>query len=135
MPIDVNVSWVDFGDASFVNNLINHLQDEEVTSDLCRYEITESTISELSESNSKIIDLFKQYKAKLLIDDFGQGYSFSTMRDLDFCIVKLDKSLIDKLGTNRKADLLVDTFIGMFHKMGAKVVAEGVEKLQQVEYL
>ena len=135
VPIDVNVSWVDFGDASFVNNLINHLQDEEVTSDLCRYEITESTISELSESNSKIIDLFKQYKAKLLIDDFGQGYSFSTMRDLDFCIVKLDKSLIDKLGTNRKADLLVDTFIGMFHKMGAKVVAEGVEKLQQVEYL
>lgn len=135
VPIDVNVSWVDFGDINYVNNLIDHLKDKEVTTDMCRYEITETTIAELSEGNTKIIDIFSKHNAKLLIDDFGQGYSFSSMRDIDFYIVKLDKSLIDKLGTSRKADLLVDTFIGMFHKMGAKVVAEGVEKLQQVEYL
>ena len=135
VPIDVNVSWVDFGDVKYVSGLIELLNDKEVSTDMCRYEITETTIAELSESNTKLIDIFSQHNAKLLIDDFGQGYSFSSMRDIDFYIVKLDKSLIDKLGTSRKTDLLVDTFIGMFHKMGAKVVAEGVEKLQQVEYL
>lgn len=135
VPIDVNVSWADFNDADFVKSLVSHLEDTEVSTDLCRYEITESTIAEMTESRHELLDIFKEHNAKLLIDDFGKGYSFSTMRDVDFYIAKLDKSLIDKLGSSQKTDILVDSLIGIFHKMGAKVVAEGVEKLHQVEYL
>lgn len=135
VPIDVNVSWIDFGDPDYVAQLINQLQDEEVTTDMCRYEITESTIAEMTESRRQLLDIFAQKNGKLIIDDFGKGYSFSTMRDINFFIIKLDKSLIDQITLNEKADLLVESLIGMFHKMGAKVVAEGVEKLQQVEYL
>lgn len=135
VPIDVNVSWIDFGDNEFIEQLVSHLKDPEVPNDMCRYEITESTIAEMTESRHQILDVFKKENANLLIDDFGKGYSFTTMRNIDFCIVKLDKSLIDEIGVNNKADLLIETLIGMFHKMGAKVVAEGVEKLQQVEYL
>lgn len=135
VPIDVNVSWIDFGDPEYVAQLISHLEDEEVTTDMCRYEITESTIAEMTESRRQLLDIFANKNGKLIIDDFGKGYSFSTMRDIDFYIIKLDKSLIDQITLNEKADLLVESLIGMFHKMGAKVVAEGVEKLQQVEYL
>ena len=135
VPIDVNVSWKDFGDPKFTEHLVERLNDKEVTPDMCRYEITESSIVEMAVNGSQILKMLQENKAQLLIDDFGKGYSFSTMRSVDFVIAKIDKSLIDKLGQDRKTDMLVDTFIGMFHKMGAKVVAEGVEKKEQADYL
>lgn len=135
VPIDVNVSWVDFGDAEYVNQLEKHLKDNSEIAKMCRYEITESTIAEIAENRHELLKVFSEYNRKLIIDDFGKGYSFSTMRDIEFSTIKLDKSLIDKIGQNTKADFLVESLITMFHKMGAKVVGEGVEQQYQADYL
>lgn len=135
VPIDLNLSWTDFADAKLIDQLQKHILDPSVPTDLMCYEITESAYEEIAENRLDVLNFFQQNNVKLLVDDFGQGYSFGTMKNVDFHIVKLDKSMIDKLGQSRKMDLLVKTMIGVFHSLNSKVVAEGVETEQQLEYL
>lgn len=135
VPIDLNLSWVDFADTKLINQLQTHILDKSVPTDLVRYEITESAYEEIAENRVDVLSFFQQNDVKLLVDDFGQGYSFGTMKNVDFHIIKLDKSLIDKIGQSRKMDLLVETLINVFHSLNSKVVAEGVEDANQVEYL
>lgn len=135
IPIDINLSWVDFSDDKFVQQLFRHIEDPALPNSLLRYEITESALSDIADNRRDILSFFKKHDIELLIDDFGQGYSFGTMKDVDFSIIKLDKSLIDHIGQSRKVDFLIETLISMFHKMGAKIVAEGVETDLQVTYL
>lgn len=135
VPIDLNLSWVDFADTKLINQLQEHILDSSVPTDLVRFEITESAYEEIAENRVDVLSFFQQNNVKLLVDDFGQGYSFGTMKNVDFHIIKLDKSLIDKIGHSKKMDLLVETLIGVFHSLNSKVVAEGVEDEKQVEYL
>lgn len=135
VPIDLNLSWVDFADTNLISQLQEHVLDPSVPTDLVRFEITESAYEEIAENRVDVLSFFQQNNVKLLVDDFGQGYSFGTMKNVDFHIIKLDKSLIDKIGKSRKMDLLVETLINVFHSLNAKVVAEGVEEKSQVEYL
>ena len=135
VPVDLNLSWVDFSDTALLDQLYQHVKDPALPVDYMRYEITESALAEIAENRYDVLDFFKVQRVKLLIDDFGQGYSFGTMKDVDFHIIKIDKSLIDQIGTSRKVNLLIETIINMFHKMHAKVVAEGVETEMQVNYL
>lgn len=135
VPIDINLSWIDFADPELMSQIQNHLTSKTLPTGMICIEITESTLAEFADNRQDILSFFKEQDVKLLIDDFGQAYSFGTMRDVDFYIIKLDKSLIDQIGDSRKADLLVESLIGMFHKMNAKIVAEGVETASQAEYL
>lgn len=135
IPIDLNLSWSDFADTKLISQLQDHILDDSVPTDLVRFEITESAYEEIADNRLDVLNFFRNHDVKLLVDDFGQGYSFGTMKNVDFHIVKLDKSLIDKLGQSRKMDLLVKTLIGVFHNLNSKVVAEGVEDEKQVKYL
>lgn len=135
IPIDLNLSWTDFADTKLIDQLQSHILDDSVPTDLVRFEITESAYEEIADNRLDVLNFFQNHEVKLLVDDFGQGYSFGTMKNVDFHIVKLDKSLIDKLGQSRKMDLLVKTLIGVFHSLNSKVVAEGVEDEKQVAYL
>lgn len=135
VPIDINLSWVDFADNQLLDQLYSHIVDPALPTDMMRYEITESALAEIAENRYDVLDFFKIQHVKLLIDDFGQAYSFGTMKDVDFTIIKIDKSMIDQIGSSRKVNLLIETMINMFHKMHAKVVAEGVETELQVEFL
>ena len=68
------------------------------------------------------------------LDDFGTGYSnFSSVLDLPFEAIKLDRSLMVGLPDNPKARMMADTIIPYFHKLGETVVAEGIESRQQAE--
>ena len=135
VPIDLNLSWTDFADTSLISQLQEHILDESVPTDLMRFEITESAYEEIAENRRDVLQFFQEHNVKLLVDDFGQGYSFGTMKNVNFDIVKLDKSLIDKLGQSNKMDMLVETLVSVFHKLNASLVAEGVESEEQAVYL
>ncbi len=135
IPIDINLSWVDFSDKKFVDQLFRHIEEHALPNNLLRYEITETALSDIAENRLDVLAFFKKHGIEVLIDDFGQGYSFGTMKDVDFSFIKLDKSLIDRIGESNKVDLLIETLISMFHKMNAKIIAEGVETDIQVNYL
>lgn len=135
VPIDLNLSWTDFADTRFIEQIQSHVLDATVPTDYLRFEITESSYEEIADSRLDVLMFFQKQGVKLLVDDFGQGYSFGTTKNVDFEYVKLDKSLIDKLGQSRKMDLLVKSVIDIFHQLNSRIIAEGVESQEQLEYL
>ena len=71
-----------------------------------------------------------------LRDDFGTGIStFETVRDYTFDALKMDMGFVKKIGKDPKRDAIVISIIDMAHRMGMKVVAEGIENKQQSEFL
>lgn len=72
----------------------------------------------------------------LLLDDFGSGFSsYGTIANYDFDIIKLDMQFIRMLGKNKKSGKIIRSIISMAHELGVKIVAEGAETREQVEFL
>ena len=70
----------------------------------------------------------------IFLDDFGTGYSnFSSVLDLPFEAIKLDRSLTAGLADSPQSKLMADTIIPFFHELGDRVVAEGIETQRQAE--
>ena len=86
--------------------------------------------------NMEIIRRLQNYGFKIEIDDFGSGYSsYGTIANYDFDIIKLDMQFIRMLGENKKSGKIIHSIISMAHELGIKIVAEGVETREQVEFL
>ena len=72
----------------------------------------------------------------LAIDDFGSGFSsFAYLRHLPVHTVKIDSSFIGRIGHNRDDEVIIKGMIELSHALGKRVVAEGVETRQQLDFL
>ena len=82
------------------------------------------------------LSTLKERGISILLDDFGSGMSsLSTLETFEFDIIKLDMGFIRKIGRSVKAEGIIKHTIGLSHDVGAKVVAEGVETAEQLEFL
>ena len=96
------------------------------------FEIVETTALENLEEITQRIKDCRKLGVKFSLDDFGTGYSSLTyMRQLPTGIVKIDRSFVSGMLQNDDDHILVDSIVGMAHILGRKVVAEGVETLEQ----
>ena len=99
-------------------------------------EITESVIMNDPESTSRVLNQLKEIGTRILIDDFGTGYSsLGALNILPIDGLKIDKSFIKNLTTDPHCAVIVRAMISMAHIMEIKVIAEGVETLDQFEML
>lgn len=72
----------------------------------------------------------------LLLDDFGSGYSsFGMLQNYNFDIMKIDMSFVRQIETNTKTRSIIRFIIEMAHTMDIKIIAEGAETKEQVEFL
>ena len=135
-PISVNVSLLQLLDENFVEDHIKTVEKYGIPLNLIEIEFTESI---LAENESLLISLTKQCKKhgiKVLLDDFGSGYSSLNMLNLLPCdIVKLDKRFVDKLETDDKSKAIVSSAISLAHTLQMSVTAEGVETKNQYDLL
>ena len=70
------------------------------------------------------------------MDDFGTGYSsFSMLKNINIDVLKMDKSFFDDVLESRRGKIIIEAIIEMAHKLGIKVVAEGIETKEQIDYL
>ena len=70
------------------------------------------------------------------MDDFGSGVSsFSTIREYEFDVLKLDMGFTRRIGTNAKNDNIIISVIDLAHRLDMKVIAEGVETREQADFL
>ena len=137
VPISVNKSPVQFRDErnslqrwfEFMELLGLHGEDVLI-------EITEGLLLDLSDVVKNKLLAFRDAKIQVAIDDFGTGYSsLAYLRKFDIDYLKIDKSFVQNITASRDDYALCEAIIVMAHKLGVKVIAEGVETQEQLDLL
>ncbi len=104
-------------------------------SSLC-IEITESAVLADIEEAKATLDRLYQMGVAISVDDFGTGYaSLTYLRRLPLSELKIDRTFICDLGSDRADDAIVDAIIAMAHRLQLTVVAEGVDQESQLTFL
>ncbi|MDJ1174850.1 EAL domain-containing response regulator [Roseofilum capinflatum] len=99
-------------------------------------ELTESALVEQKQEALKILNSLKSIGVKLALDDFGTGYSsLEYLKDFPFDVLKIDRCFIKRIETNIKQKSLVSAIIKMAQALDMKVVAEGVETVDEIKFL
>ena len=135
--ISVNRSPVQFR-ANYKQNLhwINHLIALDLPGNSICIEITEGLLLDARDAVINQLDNYSKAGIEVAIDDFGTGYSsLAYLRKFDIDYVKIDKSFISNIHKGSSDMVLCEAIIVMAHKLGKKVVAEGIETPEQMELL
>jgi len=134
--IAVNVSSVQLQQRNFINNIKEILNEYNLKPQFLELEITESVLMKYIDWNIKTLNQLKNMGVKVAIDDFGTGYSsLNYLKNLPIDSIKVDKSFIDGICLNANGESIVEGIILLAHKMNLEVVAEGVEKKEQLNIL
>lgn len=135
VPISINLSWMDFYDTRIMDDIFQCLREDKEDIQI-RFEVTETSCAIMPDREMNVIAALREAGAEVLLDDFGSGYSsFSTFSAYDFDIIKLDMGFVQKIGTDPKIKSIIHSIIDMSHHMNAKVIAEGVETQNQLDFL
>ena len=134
--VAVNVSGLQLGQKDLVDVIFNILDEYELEPQYLELEITETTIMKSPESAVEKLHKLKESGIHIAIDDFGTGYSsLNYLRRLPLNAVKIDISFIRNVVSDPNDAVIVKTIIAMAHNLNLKVVAEGVEHREQLEFL
>ena len=99
-------------------------------------EITEDILLQNPEHAKENIKRIRNMGVSISIDDFGTGYSsLSCLMNYELDILKIDRSFLNTLTTNPSTPVIIQAIIQMAHGLGLQVIAEGVEQLEQYDYL
>lgn len=136
VPISVNISAIHFMKPNWINEVNQIIRDAGIQPNDLEFEITESTILNNSEVVKNTIDSLKKIGIKISLDDFGTGYSsLSYLAQFPFDVIKLDKSFIRNMFYSDQDMHLIKSIIYMAKGLNLRVVAEGVETIQQLRIL
>lgn len=99
-------------------------------------EITESTAMRDPAGTARVLHALKRVGVSIAVDDFGIGHSsLAYLKHFPVDLLKLDCSFIQEIGRDRRDEDLLEVMISLAHRIGARVVAEGVERGEQWEWL
>lgn len=134
MSINVSVAQLLRG------NLIGHLREVlahyALPPNRIELELTESMLMADPERSITTLRELKAVGVSLAIDDFGTGYSsLSYLRRLPIDTLKIDREFVGDITSDPDDEAITATIIMMAHALGLNVIAEGVERVEQVEYL
>lgn len=134
--VAVNISPRQLMSDDFVAHVRTSIEEANIKPGQIEIEITESVfIESMEESVFKLCQL-RDIGVILALDDFGTGYSSLTyLRNLPVGILKIDKSFIDKISSDKMQLQVVGSIIDLGHNLGLSIVAEGVETGDQLEIL
>jgi diguanylate cyclase (GGDEF)-like protein len=136
LRVAVNVSPAQIVHADFPKLVESLLDETGVEPSRLEIEVTESLFIYDSDAASKTLEAVKALGVSVAIDDFGTGYSsLSTLRSFPFDRIKIDRSFVFDMVSNKDAAAIVDAILGLGRAMGRPVVAEGVETRAQLHEL
>lgn len=135
-PISVNFSKLHINDKNFFKNIMNKLDKYNIPTSLIEIEMTETVIFD----NYKLMQNFirELHKVGLMIsmDDFGTGYSsLNMLKDIPIDVLKIDKGFLDEGSNSQRRNIIFSAIVDLAHKLGIKVVVEGVETIENVELM
>ena len=130
----VNVSVHQLRQPDFLKLVRRSLENSGVPPHRMEFELTESIFAD--EEASSMLRRLASLGIHLSLDDFGTGYSsLGYLREHPVQSIKIDRSFIEEVAHNITAATLAETMITMAHALGKQVVAEGVETIEQLEFL
>lgn len=135
-PVSVNISRVSLYNPKLPEQIIELVKKYNIPAEYIQFELTESAYTSNPEQIKKAMKELQNYGFKILMDDFGSGYSsLNVLKDITVDILKLDmRFMVDGTSDNRGENILASV-VRMAKWLEMPVIAEGVEKKQQVEFL
>lgn len=128
LAISINVSTYDLSDSSFVSLVKKNLEKYNVIPSNIILEVTENSTMQDPATAMNILNHLSVLGVKLSIDDYGTGYSsLSYLKSLPVDEIKIDKSFVMNMDTDRDNSVIVKSTIDLAHNLGYQVVAEGIE--------
>jgi EAL domain-containing protein (putative c-di-GMP-specific phosphodiesterase class I) len=129
----VNLSGRDFGIEDLAELVRRVLDDTRLPPHHLELEITETFVLDLGVRQREVLESLRALGVRLAIDDFGTGYSsLSYLKRLPVNTLKIDRSFVRDLARDSRDMMLVGSIIGIAHSLGLKVVAEGIEEMEQM---
>ena len=136
VPISVNVSRINLYNKDLCKVMEGLLEKYGIEPKFLKLEITESAYTENPEQLLSAMAVLQNRGFKVLMDDFGSGYSsLNMLKDVPVDILKIDMKFIDNLDTSERACKILYNIIQMAHGLNMEIVAEGVENDNQFELL
>jgi len=134
--VAVNLSARQFRDPSLVQAVHSALADSSVRADTLELEITETVAMENVMLTMTTLEEFRRSGVAIAIDDFGTGYSsLSYLKQFPLDALKIDRTFVTDLPDKFEDAAIVSSVIQLANGLGLRVVAEGVETLEQLEFL
>ncbi|MDZ8261452.1 EAL domain-containing protein [Nostoc sp. ChiQUE01b] len=136
LTMSVNLSAKLFLQPNLVEQIDRIIYENKINPAYLELEITESVIMENTDAIKIILQQLKQRKIKLIMDDFGTGFSsLSYLHSFPLNALKIDKSFVKRMQENKENMGLVPAMIGIANSMGMSAIAEGVETQEQLAQL
>lgn len=134
--ISINLSQVQIQESGLIQFIKDRIKFYNIEPKFIEFEITESAIMKNPSNSINVLKELKRIGFSISLDDFGTGYSsLNYLKIIPLDVVKIDKSFIDDIGIDNRNECIIEKIIELSHALNLKVVAEGVENKEQVEYL
>ena len=134
--LTINVSASQIERSDFFEHFRECLDRSGVPPTMVELELTETMVLQCDDLIASDLESLRALGVSIAIDDFGAGYSnLSRMKDVPLDRVKLDRSLIHDVDSCERGRTIVSAVIHMIHGLGCEVVAEGVERREQLAVL
>ena len=134
--VSVNLSARSLHDADLPAYIARCFESHELDPGRLILEVTESAAMRDTDITARILHQLKQAGALIALDDFGVGHSsLAYLKHFPVDILKLDHNFVQGIGCEIKHEHLIETMVSLAHKIGAQVIAEGVEMPNQLEWL
>lgn len=135
-PVSVNFSRYSLTQPHFIEHLLSICDKYRISPTCLEIEITETVRSGNDIDICVLIESLREAGFIVTIDDFGTEYAnLALLSAVEFDVLKLDKSMVDDVVSNPKAQAIVSSIVDMGQKMGIQIVAEGIETEEQLEVL
>jgi diguanylate cyclase (GGDEF)-like protein len=133
--VAINVSPPQFFESDFVSHIARALESAGLPASALELELTE-TVLQTGTATIEALRSLRELGVSIALDDFGIGYSsLTSLEQLPINRVKLDRMLIEGVDSNPRSAAIVRSIVTLCHGLGLQVVAEGVERPTQLEFL
>ena len=136
VPISINISAAHFIKKDWIKTIEETIQEAGIRPNDLEFEITESSFLDNEKIAKNTMCSLRDMGIKISLDDFGKGYSsLSYLAQFPFDVIKIDKSFIQNMFQSNQDLFIVKSIIYLAKGLQMKVVAEGVETIQQLNML
>lgn len=136
VPVSVNVSRAHFTQEDLAEHILEIVDRYDIPHEYIEIELTESAFFDDKKALLNTVKRLKEYGFEISMDDFGAGYSsLNSLKDLPLDVLKLDAEFFRGEDNGNRANIVVTEAISLGKQLEMRIVAEGIEKKEQVDFL